>query len=437
MKKIFFQIAAVALLAGCIENELPQKKEIGSFSISVEDVADDYITKSESTFDINTFEVNITGPYFEWSGTYGSMPELFENVAAGDYQITVASPGQAEAAFDTPSVSGKQEFTVEVDEITSVKVICTIDNVKVSINPTDDFFTELSSYTISVSNGTSAANTLIWTNEELAGANYALLTKENADQARAGYFKVANSLNVYVTGYRAVSQEEAVYEMVISPIAAKDHYILNLHAKTTGQIGGGDAAKGVSIEVDYSTNDVEENIFVPGFEETPVDGPDQPGQGGDPEEPVDPIEPEEPQGLSLVWPANPEYGTYELKSVYSDDEVTLTVNAENCISGFVVKITSPTLPFLSTVQAIAGSEVEGEYVVLDLLKPETAEAMSFLPSGDQLLNKTEVDFPLSSLLPLIIAFEPEYGSVHTFVLEVTDTKGQILSKTLYFEYLGN
>jgi hypothetical protein len=139
----------------------------------------------------------------------------------------------------------------------------------------------------------------------------------------------------------------------------------------------------------------------------------------------------------VEWPANPDYANYELKSAYSDDEVTLTVKANNCISGFIVKIASPAAAFLSTVQAIPGSETDGEYVVLDLLKPETAEAMSFLPSGDALLDKTEVDFPLSSLLPLIIAFDPEIGSVHTFVLEVEDTQGQILSKTLYFEYLGN
>lgn len=434
MKKIFFSISAAAVvLAGCGEQELPQKNEIGSFSVSVEDVVDDYITKADaSALDVNTFEVKITGPYFEWSGTYGEMPELFENVAAGDYQINVASPDQAVAAFETPSVAGSAEFTVKVDEITSVQVVCSICNVKVSINPTDDFFTELSSYTISVSNGNSAENTLIWTNEELSGANYALLTKENVSQAKSGYFSVTSSLNVYVTGFRAVSQEEAVYEMVISPIAAKDHYILNLHAKTTGQIGGDGSTKGLSINVDYTTNDVEEDIFVPGFEETPVDGPDDPEQGED-----EPVVPSDPVGLSLEWPANPDYGTYELKSAYSDDEVTLTVKADNCVSGFVVKITSPLTPFLSTVQAIAGSTVEGEYVVLDLLKPETAEAMSFLPSGDALLNKTEIDFPLSSLLPLIIAFGPEYGSVHTFVLEVTDTEGQVLTKTLYFEYLGN
>ena len=161
MKKIFFSISAAAVvLAGCGEQELPQKNEIGSFSVSVEDVVDDYITKADaSALDVNTFEVEITGPYFEWSGTYGEMPELFENVAAGDYQINVASPDQAVAAFDTPSVAGSAEFTVKVDEITSVQVVCSICNVKVSINPTDDFFTELSSYTISVSNGNSAENT--------------------------------------------------------------------------------------------------------------------------------------------------------------------------------------------------------------------------------------------------------------------------------------
>lgn len=433
MKKLFIAISAAAVcLAGCGQQEMPQQVKSGSFSVSVEDVTDNYITRADAQLDINTFEVEISGPYFEWSGTYGEMPELFEDVVAGDYKITVASPDAKTAAFDSPSVAGSQDFTVNIDEITSVQVVCSITNVKVTIRPTDDFFKELAAYTISVSNGASAGNTLIWTNEDIQGANYALLTKDNVADAKAGYFSVASALNVYVTGYRAITQEEAVYEMQISPVAAKDHYILNLHAKTTGQIGGDGTTKGVSIDVDYSTNDKEDELFIPGFEEIPVDGPDH---GGD--QPVEPENPSEPVGLSLEWPANPDYANYELKSAYSDDEVTLTVKADNCISGFIVKIASPAAAFLSTVQAIPGSETDGEYVVLDLLKPETAEAMSFLPSGDALLNKTEVDFPLSSLLPLIIAFDPEIGSVHTFVLEVEDTQGQILSKTLYFEYLGN
>ena len=57
MKKIFFSISAAAVvLAGCGEQELPQKNEIGSFSVSVEDVVDDYITKADaSALDVNTF----------------------------------------------------------------------------------------------------------------------------------------------------------------------------------------------------------------------------------------------------------------------------------------------------------------------------------------------------------------------------------------------
>ena len=427
MKKIFLAFMALVTLAACNETSLPQTNEMGSFKVSVEDVADDYITKASADFDVNTFNVEITGPYFEWKGVYGDMPEVFEDVPSGPYEIVVASPGQKTAAFDQPAVGGRHEFSVKTDEITSVQVLCTIQNVKVTINPTDDFFKELSTYTITVSNGKSAENSLIWTNMDLAGANYALLNKENVNTAKAGYFAVAEALDIYVTGYRAISDEEAVYEGRISPIAAKDHFVLNLHAKTTGQIGGDGATKGISIDIDYSLNEKEEDIHVPGFSEIPVDGPDDPSLGGD----------DQVKGLSLEWPANPSYGTYELKSAYTEEEVTLAVNAENCIAGFVVKIASPTAPFLATVQAIPGSTVEGDYVVLDLLKAETAEAMSFLPSGDQLLNKTRVDFPLSSLLPLIIAFDPELGSVHSFVMEVKDTAGQVLTKTLHFEYLGN
>ncbi len=422
-------IAAATVFSAC-SNKIEQQNENGSVAVSVDEISDQYITKSGATLDVNAFDVVIEGEYFNYNGKYADMPDVFENVPAGTYTVSVTSPDQAAAAFDQPIVAGFREFVVKAGEITSVQVICTIQNVKVTVKPDSDFFTELYTYTISVSNGDSAENTLIWTNESLEGANYAELTKDNVETAKAGYFTATSELKVYVTGYRAITEEEAVYEGSISPIAARDHYIINLHAKTTGQVGG-EGSKGIMLQVDYTTNDINEDITVPGFEHPGVDGPDDPSTGGG-DDNGDQLE-----GLSLVWPANPDYGTYELKSTYSDDEVTLTVQAENYISGFVVKIASPTTEFLNTVLAIPGSEKVGEYAVLDLLNPETAAAMSFLPSGDALLNKSEIDFPLSSLLPLILAFDPAMGSIHTFVMEVTDTIGQVLTRELQFEYRGN
>ena len=49
-----------------------------------------------------------------------------------------------------------------------------------------------------------------------------------------------------------------------------------------------------------------------------------------------------------------------------------------------------------------------------------------------------IPFKLKGLLPFITYFEGlEGGSIHTFVMDVTDEKDQNLVKTLTFEYKGN
>ncbi len=429
MKKIFTSIIfAAAVFTGCNEQAIMPKGD-GSFTVAVDGLSDQYITKSD-VLDINTFDYFIDGEFRDYSGKVGEMEPVFENVPEGKYTITVSSPDKKPAAFEQPIISGSQEFEVKAGEITSVRVVCSIQNVKVSIQPTEEFFTELATYTVTVSNGEGAENKLIWTNEELQGANYASLTRENIGLAKPGYFTVSSALEIYVTGYRAATDQEAVYEGVITPVAAKDHFIIKLHAQTTGQLGGGAENPAVTLTIDYSTNDQYKEEFVPGFEDVPVEGPDDPSTGDGEDE-------DELVGLSLGWAANPDFGMYELKSAYDADEVTLVVNAENFINGFIVKIASPTEAFFNEVKAIAGSTIVDDYLVLDLMNPETAEAMSFLPTGDALRNKAQVDFPLSDLLPLICAFSPEVGSVHTFIMEVTDMKGQVLTQQLQFEYRGN
>ena len=78
--------------------------------------------------------------------------------------------------------------------------------------------------------------------------------------------------------------------------------------------------------------------------------------------------------------------------------------------------------------------MENGAVVLDLLNAETAAAMTFLPTGDQIRNKTYVEFPLGELLPMITFFGPATGSVHTFEMVVTDGAGQVMSHKLEFKY---
>ena len=55
-----------------------------------------------------------------------------------------------------------------------------------------------------------------------------------------------------------------------------------------------------------------------------------------------------------------------------------------------------------------------------------------LPVGDDLSGKTSVEFPLSTLLPMLYGLDPDPGSEHTFTLIVTDEAGQELNQSLVF-----
>ncbi len=432
MKKILTSIIFAAAVFTSCNDQVIMPKGDGSFAVSVGEIADEYVTKSDVVLDANEFDYIIEGEFAQYieyrEGKIKDMPTVFENVPEGTYTITVSSSETKTAAFDQPIISGTQEFTVKAAEITSVQVYCSIQNVKVTIQPTDEFFTELASYTITVSNGDNAENKLIWTNGELVDASYALLTKDNVLEAKSGYFTVGSALEIYVTGYRTVTEQEAVYEGVISPIAAKDHYIIKLHAQTTGQLGGGESTPGITLTVDNSTNDKDTTVQVPGFELPPVDGPDDPSTGGG----------EEDVPMSLTWDANPEFDVYELKSTYDDGEVTLKVHADNGIAGFLVKITSPTEGFMSAVQEMA-TYMDGDVAVLDLFDEGSASVLAGLGlvTGEALRNQTDVDFSIGGLLPMMTGFGPELNSVHTFIMEVTDTQGNVLTQDLKFEYKGN
>ena len=61
-----------------------------------------------------------------------------------------------------------------------------------------------------------------------------------------------------------------------------------------------------------------------------------------------------------------------------------------------------------------------------------------LPTGDDLKGQTEVNFPLSSLVPMVYGIEAkkpqQADSDHKFTLKLTDEAGQELSQTLVFHY---
>lgn len=429
MKRIIsIMFAAVTVLASCNKDVIKDPENTGSFSLNLS-YEGEYTTKvTIPEVNIDNFNITLERPLDGYIKIfkYAELKSQIESeggvpLVPGHYNITAASPADAPAAFEQPVFKGSSSFDIKTGEVTSVTVVCTLQNMVVTIEPTTRFTNELVDYTVVVDNG---IGTLTW-------------SKADVENGLAGYFSVA-PLHIHVDGFRFIDDKApaAVFDGDIANVAPKDHHHIILDAVNTGAVGG------IDIVVDYSTNDIFANFEVPGFPEEGVPGGNE-GIGGEEEEPGDDVI----EGLELNWPANPTLATYPLKASYYNKgdldpdgvayefgEVDLFIEADNAIAGFIVKITSPTEAFVSEVQKIAGATMDNGAIVLDLLNEETAAAMTFLPTGDQLKDKTYVEFPLGELLPMITFFAPADGSVHKFEMIVTDGAGQVLSHTLNFKY---
>ncbi|MGN1210186.1 MAG: DUF4493 domain-containing protein [Candidatus Cryptobacteroides sp.] len=421
MKKILLTIFGAAILfSGCNEKVITPAG-VGKVTLDLS-FGGDWITKAESEeVDVNAFQVKISRPADSWSVEYArfdEMPEYLE-LSAASYRIDVTSGNNLPAAFDNAVYGGSTDFEVKTGIVTPVSLTATIQNVKVSFNPSDNFLSELSSYTITVSNGDDAEHTLVWSNDENVEES-ARITK---DITKAGYFSVG-TIKIHVDGYRALDNSTASYDAVFASASARDHFIVNLDAKTTGQ-------GTFEITVDTSTNDRQEDVNVPGFEETPVDGPEDPGT--DPE----PVDPTPSDAITFVWAENPTLARTELKS---DMSVNIAIGVENGIKGFLVKIGSPAESFINVVGQMPGAYTdELGRVVLDLTNADTFTALGGLLGigGTTIVGQTALNLDLGELLPLIISVgHPEAGSVHTFTLDLSDSLDNSYSATLEFEYIG-
>ena len=426
MKRIFtIFISAAAILSGC-NQQLIEVSEEGQLSLELS-ASGDYVvaTKASAQDNINEFTIDIKGPSNIKYNRFGDMPQVL-TLPSGLYTITASSPSVLPAAFDQPIYGTTHQFSVNVGKVTTEKLVCTLQNVKVTFALSQAFANELSSYTISVSNGSAVQNTLYWTNVPSEVEDQ--YTTKNINMA--GYFSVA-PLTIRVDGKRATDGSEAYHEIKLLDVAAKDHFIVTLDAKVTGTAG-------FQITVDPSVNERPEDVYVPGFNEDPVPeeeedddntggndtpGDDNTGEGDDNtgNEGTDQTNP-----IVLNWPMNP---TLAKTTIADEMTVLMYVSVPAGIEDFVVTVRSQSQTFLATCSLMTSNpQEEGniESVILDLIDDELAVlSMSGigLQTGDLLYGKSEVEFNISALVPLIPTQGPVYGSDNIFNLKVTDKNG--------------
>lgn len=422
-RSIITILAAAAVLAGCKQTKVEENK--GYFVLQSVTADADLNEVNVSTkampselADINTFVVKIESN-LEGGGTqtynYKDILDQAIELPTGSYRITAGSPAGKAAAWDQPLFEGTQNFTVVAGATSPVNVKCSLSNTMVSIKCTDTFKTELQEFNIKVSATDNDFLTWSKTGKESSDALVAELSKD-------GYFS-ASELYVQIDGKREIDGSTAALTYVVKNVHPKDHIILNLDARVTGQV------QQITLAVDGTVNDRTENIVVGGFEEIPIPDPIDPTPDPNPDPNPDPSLPAKP---SLVWDANPTFEVTELKS--DGMSVEITVNVPGKVKDFLIDVKSDCAEFEGVIKSMTGNGL-----TMDLVNNAALSSLNDLgiPTGDSVKGKTTVPFSLSSLLPMILLYNPEVNSYHTFTLKVTDEAGQTLTQALQFQYRGN
>ncbi len=420
MKRIFITImAAAAVLASCDTKEVETRKGEGTFMLQsltadtdLKDVQvgtkalpgelneNQLIANMELTIK-NTQDANLKQTF-----NYLDIVNKPVQLATGSYTVSAVSAGGKDAAWDQPLLSGSTNFEVKPNTVSPVKVFCGLTNAVVSIKCSDTFTTEVSDYNIKVSDA--KGNFLTWTKENIGND---------------GYF-TANELNVTIEGKRSLDgNSTATVTGTIKNIQAKDHIILNIDAKVTGQV------QNITLKVDGTVNQQNVTITVDDFEEIEIPDPSQP----DPTPTPDPEEPEvDPDAPSLVWESNP---TFEEREIQDKMDVEIVIKAPKAIKGFKVKVESPALfgILVGNVGKPENIDRENKILTLDLIGDEkVVKEFTMFPTGDKVKGKTEVLFSLSTLVPMIKNFSPEPGSHHVFTLNLEDGAGNTLTQAVSF-----
>ena len=338
---------------------------------------------AEGSLNTDEFKVeliNSSGVIFKrWEtfAEYKAQENEGIHMNAGHYKVRATYGDSTASGWDAWFFMGEQEFDVKPQEMEELSVVCKMANVKVAVVYGENLRADYQDYTATVSN---SRGSLVF----------------GKDCAEAGYLPVGTlSVNMELTD---VSGKKLYYRSADVSAAAGDFITLNLDTKAAPQGG-----MGLSLDVDYGTNDktVEVGIsdaFLPA--EKPVlslTGFDaESGQlsfveGNDPGE----------ASVTLTWdPKASPVKSLKLKSE----------------SGYFKEHDLP-----SEVDFCSLASTDRDLLLnAGLLFPEM--------SGEMTANMVKLEF--DGLALKLEYDDDETANTHTFTVEATDSKDNVVTKTV-------
>ncbi len=431
MKAINKWALVVTLLVGLASCEMKDEifgkdlmsGDTGVLSLSVETGKK---TKG-STDQIDQFPVTITGKDVEYTQKFDTFAELEEagsvTLPVGTYTIEACSPGEFKSDMDEPFYGGEQEVKIQKDVTTKASVVCTMQNVKISISLTEEFLATYQDWTITV------------TDKKQDGHIKTYTKAADGSTPAPVYWKMDESVEtIYINGTATTVGGEPV---TISGTAKKTNLPEYEVGDETSFIGGDELKIEFSpVKVEGSTPGVEKdgvNITITLFnseQNENVEIPVSPGtDGGDTEEPgtgEDGGDGEETEGAPTIdLPADFSYSasTGDGKPASAD----AYLNTPNGLKSAVVKIETTSDAFEATLNEVnmGGNLLEGVELVNnsdidDLFAGVGLEDRSPKP------GVTEYKFPVGAFFTFLDMFP----GTHKFHITLTDNEDVTVSDVL-------
>lgn len=437
MKAINKWTLAVAMLAGLasceMKNEIlgkdPMTGDTGTLNLYVETGK----TTKGTTDQVDQFPVTITGTDVEYTKKFDSYAELKQagdvTLPVGTYTIEACSPGEFKSEMSEPFYGGKLEnVKIVKGQTAETSVVCTMQNVKISISLTEEFLATYQDWTINVTDKNGHIKTY---------------TKAADGETPAPvYWKMDESVEtIYINGTAKTNGGE---DVTISGTAKKSNLPEYEEGDDTSFVGGdelkiefspvkvegstpGILEEGIQITITMFNSEKSEN------EEIPVD----PGtEGGDTEEPGTGEDGgdeggEEGDGGGETT-AEPTISFPQSTYTLPDDaekNADATITAEAGLKSVKVKITGGNDKFATAVAGMFGGTEPFELIGNTQLSGIFSSMQIPLPNT----NDTKYVFPVGNFFSLLA--DDSFGPTttvdgHIFEITVTDQNDKTVSGKL-------
>lgn len=430
MNKWMWAVTLLFGLASCeMKDEIlgkdPMTGDTGTLSLSVETGK---VTRG-TTDQVDQFPVVITGKDVEYTKKFDSYAELKQagevKLPVGTYTIEACSPGEFKSEMTEPFYGGEQEVKIQKDVTSETSVVCTMQNVKISIKLTDEFLATYQDWTITV------------TDKKQNGHAKTYTKAKDGETPAPVYWKMDEGVEIiYINGTAKTNGGE---DVTISGTAKKSNLPEFEEGDDTSFVGGdelkidftpvkvegstpGIEKDGIQITITLFNSEKNENVEIPVNPGTDGGDTEEPGTGEDGGD-----EGEAAAGPTISFPQS----TYTLPDD-AEKNADVTITAEAGLKSVKVKITAGNEGFSNALDFLVTSGIDFSTGVELVDNKPLESVIGIIAPGLEVPSEgaTDYKFPVGSFFEVLSETGATDSTGHIFDITVTDQNGKTTSGKL-------